>query len=144
MVVHRRKKVRKYRGSSTHGGGNRKKRRGAGSRGGRGMAGTGKRSGHKKNIYPHYLGSIGFLPRRGISAVEVINVGHFTKERVEKWIVEGKATKEGSAFVIDLNALGYGKLLGTGQTTLKLKITVDSCSPSAVEKIKAAGGEVVA
>ena len=42
MVVYKRKKVTKYRGSVTHGGGSRKKRRGAGSIGGRGNAGTGK------------------------------------------------------------------------------------------------------
>ncbi|MBD3259575.1 50S ribosomal protein L15, partial [Candidatus Woesearchaeota archaeon] len=36
------KKVKKMRGSKTHGGGN-MRRRGAGNRGGRGNAGTGKR-----------------------------------------------------------------------------------------------------
>ena len=48
MVTYKTKKVSKYRGSSNHGGGMRKKRRGAGSRGGRGNAGTGKRAGQKK------------------------------------------------------------------------------------------------
>ena len=48
MVVQRKKKVGKYRSHTTHGGGHRKKRRGAGSRGGRGNAGSGKRAGHKK------------------------------------------------------------------------------------------------
>ena len=55
MVVNRRKKVVKYRGHSNHGGGMRKKRRGAGSRGGRGNAGTGKRAGHKKAGMPPQL-----------------------------------------------------------------------------------------
>ena len=44
----KRKKVNKYRGSQTHGGGAKKKRRGAGNRGGRGMAGSGKRADQKK------------------------------------------------------------------------------------------------
>ena len=44
MSVNKTKKVGKYRGSKTHGGGHMKKRRGAGNRGGRGMAGTGKRA----------------------------------------------------------------------------------------------------
>ena len=42
------KKVRKFRGSHTHGYGSKKKHRGAGSRGGRGMAGSGKRADQKK------------------------------------------------------------------------------------------------
>ena len=47
MII-RRKKVNKYRGSQTHGSGAKKKRRGAGNRGGRGMAGPGKIGDQKK------------------------------------------------------------------------------------------------
>lgn len=140
MVTNKRKKVVKYRGGSTHGGGARKKRRGAGSRGGRGRAGSGKRAGHKK--YGIVLGRHGFTPKNTIT-VKAINVGYFTKERVQKLAEEGKALKEGQFYSIDLGALGYHKLLGTGTTPLKLKVTVKSCSSRAVEKIKAAGGEVV-
>ena len=38
MVVRREKRVRKLRGSKTHGWGSKKKHRGGGSRGGRGMS----------------------------------------------------------------------------------------------------------
>ena len=48
MTVNRRKKVVKQRGSHTHGWGSKKKHRGAGNRGGRGMAGSGKRADQRK------------------------------------------------------------------------------------------------
>ena len=140
MVTNKRKKVTKYRGGSTHGGGARKKRRGAGSRGGRGRAGSGKRAGHKK--YGIVLGSRGFTPKNTVS-VKAVNVNYFTPKRVQQLVHEGKALKEGGFYSVDLGALGYHKLLGTGTTPLKLKVTVKSCSSRAAEKIKAAGGEVV-
>ncbi len=143
MVVNRRKKVGKYRGHSNHGGGMRKKRRGAGSRGGRGMAGTGKRAGQKKAGLPPMLGSRGFLARRNVALVKTVNVEHFTPFVVGKLVNAGKATKEGSVVVIDLGVLGYGKLLGTGSVKGKLKFVVGEASAKAVEKVKAAGGDVV-
>lgn len=140
MVTNKRKKVVKYRGGSTHGGGARKKRRGAGSRGGRGRAGSGKRAGHMKQGI--VLGRHGFTSKsRTIS--KAVNVNYFTLKRVQQLVHEGKALKEGAFYSIDLGALGYTKLLGTGTTSLKLKVTVKSCSSRAVEKIKAAGGEVL-
>jgi len=59
----KRKKVTKQRGSKTHGWGAMKKHRGAGNRGGRGMAGTGKRGDAKKpSIQKNkkYFGKYGF------------------------------------------------------------------------------------
>ena len=144
MVVYKRKKVNRYRGHSNHGGGARKKRRGAGSRGGRGMAGTWKRAGQKKAGMPLVLGKHGFRPLRTVSVERIISVGYFTSENVNRLLSEGKAVKEGQFVSLDLGKLGYTKLLGTGKTTQKLKITVASCSKGAVEKIKAAGGDVVA
>ncbi|HLD79015.1 MAG TPA: uL15m family ribosomal protein [Candidatus Nanoarchaeia archaeon] len=146
MVTNKRKKVVKYRGGSTHGGGARKKRRGAGSRGGRGFAGSGKRAGHMKMKHVkagHIMGQHGFTSKSRTNG-KAVNVHYFTSKRVQKLVAEGKALKEGAFYSIDLGALGYTKLLGTGNTSLKLKITVAKCSPRAVEKIKAAGGEVVA
>ncbi len=143
MVVHRRKKVTKYRGNSTHGGGARKKRRGAGSRGGRGNAGTGKRAGQKKAGRPCELGSFGFNPRHEIKSVCAINVGYFTPRKVQVLVEQGKAVKEGTLYIIDLSQLGYEKLLGAGTVAPKLKLLVSECSAQAADKVKAAGGEVV-
>jgi large subunit ribosomal protein L15 len=45
---------------------------------------------------------------------------------------------------VDLEVLGYSKLLGTGKVTSALTVRVVSCSKSASQKIKDAGGEVLA
>jgi len=141
MVVRKEKKVGRYRGQSTHGGGHRKKRRGGGSRGGRGLAGTGKKSGHLK--IRHRLGRTGFTSKRRAAAPVTINVGFFTKDKVAHLVQEGKATKEKDMYVVNLSQLGYGKLLGTGSTSLKLKLIVDSYSAQAEQKITAAGGSII-
>ncbi|HLC09524.1 MAG TPA: uL15m family ribosomal protein, partial [Nitrosopumilaceae archaeon] len=52
--------------------------------------------------------------------------------------------QEGGKNVIDLKGLGYDKLLGGGQTKNAYTIKVDRFSASAEEKIKQAGGEVLA
>lgn len=147
MVTTKGKKVNKYRGHTTHGCGSRKKRRGAGSRGGRGRAGTGKRAGQKKAGMAPQLGKLrlsGFF-RQGSEKVnhQVINIGDLTEAKLNQWVHEGKVTKEGHHYNLDLTKLGYGKLLGQGQTHLKLKVTVERFAASAQEKIKAAGGEIV-
>ncbi len=141
MVVHRQKKVRKYRGSTTHGGGSRKKRRGSGSRGGRGRAGSGKRAGHKK--YHFTLGTEGFLPRREEQNRRGINVAFFTLEKLEQLVNLGKVKKQGEYYLVDLATLGYAKLLSTGEAQAKLKITAEACSAAAKGKVEAAGGEVI-
>src|SRR3989338_3685960 len=143
MVVNRRKKAAKYRGSITHGGGHRKKRRGAGSRGGRGNAGTGKRAGHKKAGRPPSLGQRGFLPRRTAHLRNAENLFYFTSQRLEKWVKEGKVAKEKEIYVVDFLVLGISKILSTGNTQLKLKVVNGKVSEKAKEKIIAAGGEVV-
>lgn len=145
MVVNRKRKVSRYRGSNTNGGGSSKKRRGSGSRGGFGRAGTGKRAGQKKaGLKDFRLGRAkGFLPRRGTVAGEGINVGEFTSKTIAKFVESGAAVKEGAVYVIDLSKLGCHKLLGTGTTDLKLKIIAEEVSAGAEEKIKAAGGEIV-
>ncbi|MBU0460175.1 MAG: uL15 family ribosomal protein [Nanoarchaeota archaeon] len=130
MVVHKQKKVTKYRGHTTHGGGHRKKRRGAGSRGGRGRAGTGKRASQKKAGLPPQLGSKGFHSHRRSGRLKTINVADLAK-----------LADNG---VVDLKKLGYDKLLGAGKISVKLTVQVVNYSARAEEKIKAAGGEIVA
>ena len=72
-----------------------------------------------------------------------INVGDLTESKVHRWIKEGKAARTDGVIIIDLKKLGYGKLLGAGSTFLRLRIIVPMWSAQAVEKIKAAGGEVI-
>jgi large subunit ribosomal protein L15 len=139
MVLNKRKKVSRHRGSWTHSWGEKKKRRGAGSRGGRGNAGTGKRGDVKKpsiQANTKYFGKYGFtsINRKSVSAINV--------SAVESQIVQ-IGEKKGTTYVVDLTKAGYDKLLGSGLVTLPLEVTVAVASPKAVEKIEAAGGKVV-
>ena len=141
MVVRRTKKVNKYRAHTTHGGGHRKKRRGAGSRGGRGLAGSGKRAGHKRQGIT--LGKSGFNPRRTKSKIKVLSVRDLTPKLVQSFIEKGSASKKEDVFVIDLNSLGYSKLIGTGSTTLKLELKIGVFTDKAKTKIESSGGKII-
>ena len=140
MVTFKRKKVTKYRGSKTHGGGSMKKRRGAGNRGGRGMAGSGKRADQKKQTilkkYGNaYFGKKGFKLKK--KEVNLINLYELDN------IIENKQIKkEKDIYNINLTELKYTKLLGSGKISNKYNITVNSCSKKAKEKIEKLGGKV--
>ena len=130
MTIKRKKKTTKFRGSRYHGGGT-KKHRGAGNRGGRGLAGSGKRADHKKptiiKLYGNdYFGGHGFKrPARKIKIIKAINIANLPQQAT-----------------INLQELGYHKLLGKGVPTMKHEITVASCSKKAKEKIEKAGGKI--
>ena len=96
------------RGSHTHGGGAKKKRRGAGNRGGRGMAGSGKRAGHK--TYGIVLGKYGFTSKKQGPPVKAINLSYFTTERVSKLINSEKAIKE-KEFILSFSETSNSFLL---------------------------------
>ncbi len=143
MVVNKRKKVTKYRAHTTHGGGHRKKRRGAGSRGGRGNAGTGKRAGQKvAGLKTKGIGTHTGFTSKTISEKSV-TLNYFTAKTLNKLVEKKLITKENDFYSIDLAKLGYQKLLSTGDTKLKLKIKVRKFTPRAEEKVKAAGGEII-
>jgi large subunit ribosomal protein L15 len=131
------------RGSRMHGYGNTQKHRGAGSRGGHGMAGSKKQKWHYVSKYlPGYFGEKGFKRHHGHLPAEVtINVGQLSAN-IEKFVADGAATGSKGTYTIDLTTVGYTKLLGTGKVENKLKITVATCSQSAKKKIEAAGGSV--
>ncbi len=146
MTTHKRKKVVKYRGSHTHGGGAKKKRRGAGNRGGRGLAGSGKRAHHKKQLIfklfgKDYFGKKGFhsLKKKGIKAVNI----SFIEDNLEKFLLEKVAAEKNGVFEIILEKMGYNKLLSSGNPTRKYKIHTKFVSKKAKEKIESAGGEIV-
>ena len=137
MII-RRKKVNKYRGSQTHGSGAKKKRRGAGNRGGRGMAGSGKRADQKKptilKLYgSSYFGKHGFKrPQKVKKKIKAINLND-----LEKLIIKNNLKEN-----INLKELGYDKLLSTGNLSKKYNINCSSCSKKAKEKIEKLGGTV--
>ncbi|HLD33119.1 MAG TPA: uL15m family ribosomal protein [Candidatus Nanoarchaeia archaeon] len=142
MVVKRRKKVTKHRGATTHGWGSKKKHRGAGNRGGRGFTGRGKHSDHRKMEYTVPLGKHGFKMHGAHKDLRAINIEDIQKN-MPRYVHEGKAQKKGDIYIVDSNAIGYQKILGTGQLKLKLHITAQEFSQKAEDKIKKAGGEAL-
>ncbi|MCH8003466.1 MAG: uL15 family ribosomal protein [Nanoarchaeota archaeon] len=142
MTVNKRKKVSRYRGSMTHGWGAKKKHRGSGNRGGKGMAGSGKRSDSKKpSLWKYkYFGKYGFVSKntRKINAINI----NYLEDNIEK-LPQDILTKEGDFFSINLEKLGFNKLLSSGKVTNKYKIKVLFASKKAVEKIKSNGGEII-
>ena len=57
---------------------------------------------------------------------------------------QGFIKKEKDIYSIELDKLGYNKLLGSGQVNKKFKITTKYFSKKAKEKVEKMGGEVVA
>ncbi|MFO7872705.1 MAG: uL15 family ribosomal protein [Candidatus Undinarchaeales archaeon] len=119
----KKKKVRKHRGRKT-GYGHKKKHRGAGSRGGRGKAGLQK---HKKSWtqknQPDRFGKSKM--KRVSKKLDVINLDQINN------MARKKSLKE-------ISLKGY-KVLGRGNLNKKLKISANSFSESALNKINEAG-----
>ena len=126
-------RTEKMRGRRTHGRGH-KAGRGAGKRGGRGNAGLHK---HKYittvKFMPDHFGRHGFKrPQSVVSADSVININ---------WLSENIDNFEGTT--VDLSKMGIDKLLSTGNIDKPLTVIVAKASAKAVEKIEAAGGEII-
>jgi large subunit ribosomal protein L15 len=143
MAANKKRKNTKTRANRTRHGSH-KKHRGHGSRGGSGMAGTGKRADSKKpSIWKDtkYFGKYGFISGATAKPIFTINIVDIERN-LNSFVADKLVVKEGDTYVIDLNKLGFQKLLGDGRATHKLKITTKFASGIAIEKIKAAGGEV--
>ena len=127
MTTRFRKKNTLQRASSSHGWGSKKKHRGGGSLGGRGMAGRHK---HKYSLVvtkePDYFGYKGFTPIK--KKEKSINIDEMQKH-----------IKEGS---VDLKSMSYGKLLSSGTISKAVTVKVAKASVRAKEKIEAAGGKI--
>ena len=140
-----RTKRSRIRGRKTCGWGIRKKRRGKGSHGGKGMAGTGKRAGHHRTwvfkYMPDYLGkkkgfkSDGQKRNKKSIPISLLQISDKMNYFLKKGIA--KKTEKG----IEINLKGY-KVLSQGKIE-KAVIKANAFSESAVKKIKEAGGETV-
>ena len=138
-MPHKLRKTRKRRGSRTQGWGRVGQHRRTGSKGGR-------NAGRHKALWsyiikyePDYYGKNGFTSMKSLrEKVNVINIGTLDG-MAEKFAVE---KEEGKSF-IDLESLGYTKLLGTGKISKALIVKVPAFSKSAVEKIRDAGGQIL-
>ena len=145
MTVNKRKKNDRQRGHKTHGWGAKKKHRGKGHQGGAGNAGSGKRADSKKPSYwadPLYFGKHGFISKTPKVKISALNVSYL-ELHLNQLVNSNIAKKEGVVYSVELEKLGYNKLLGDGRVSMKFKIKVPYASKSAVEKVKEAGGEVV-
>jgi large subunit ribosomal protein L15 len=143
-VTRKRKKIRTLRGSRTCGGGNAKKRRGAGHKGGRGLAGSGKNKKTKldwaKKHFPDHLGRRGFkMPQAVMKEEKIMNVQELG-QKIDSYCEQGLAEKKGDTISVDLGKLGISKVLGNGNVRRKLNVSAPSFSESAVRKIESAGG----
>ncbi len=134
MTVTRQKKSKKWRGQSTHGWGSRKKHRGAGNRGGRGMAGSGKRADQRKTQILKLYGNA-YFGKRGFKIPE-----KDAKKRITSTLNIQELPDQDR---VDLTARGIQKLLAKGTPKRKYTIVVASCSQQAKEKIEKAGGSIV-
>ena len=142
-MARKHRKVRKLRGSRTHGWGTSGQHRDSGSSGGKG------RSGRWKNKWtytvrhePRRRGKLGFTCPTGKGIVNTINIGELS-QLAEKLLAQNKAKEESGKITIDLEGLGYEKLLGGGKATSRLSVKVSKYSESAAKKIQEAGGEIV-
>jgi len=140
MVVRRKRKVRKLRGSRTHGWGRVGQHRKSGSRGGFGYAGMHK---HKWSYTVKYaknhFGKKGFTrPRSTVNIKNIINVGD-----IESLILNVETKFVDNKIFIDLESLGYDKLLGSGQITRPVIIKVREATEKAQEKVIKSGGKVL-
>ncbi len=136
-------KTKKFRGQRTFGGGTHKNRRGGGSRGGRGNAGTCKHHFVRSMQRGLSFGKHGF--KRPLCIVKdkvIVNIGEID-EAIEQLVKEGIAEKKGDAYHINLENIGIDKVLGSGKVTNPLFITANGFSPSAKAKIDEAKGKTI-
>ena len=126
MTIKKRKKNTRQRGSHTHGWGSKKKHRGAGNRGGRGLAGTGKRGDAKKPVIwknKKYFGRRAFVKqgmKEMIKAVSLI----YLEENLDRLLEKKLISEEGGIYNIDVRKLGFNKVLSNGKLTKKFKTKI--------------------
>jgi len=135
----RNRKTRKYRGSRTHGWGQVGQHRASGHKGGVGISGQLKHhfSSMLKENPDHFGHDSTHTPRANI-------IKKWTSVRDLDDLFTKFGTKDGEKKVIDLTGNGYDKLLGGGKISNAYAIKVKQFTATAEEKIKQAGGEVLA
>ncbi len=135
LRTHKRKKSSRLRGAKTCGWGFRQKHKGHGSKGGFGMSGSGKRADHKKqkalmsDPKKRYFGKQGLTSRKTkrkkYNKINLLDISeNFFKKSGDK-----------------LNFSKH-KILGKGDG-FKAEIKALSATPSAIEKMKKAGGNII-
>jgi large subunit ribosomal protein L15 len=133
------RKVRRLRGSRTHGWGQIGQHRSAGHKGGHGNAGLHKHHWTRTVLFEEkHFGIPGFHnPTRKVTK-KWINVGDLDT----LFAKHGKV--ENGKNVLDLISLGYDKLLGAGKVSNKYSVVIKVFAKNAKEKVESTGGEVLA
>lgn len=132
------RKSRRHRGSRYCGWGQIGQHRQSGSRGGVGNAGKHKHLWIRTVIEePDHFGHDSFISHNRNVVNRWINV-----RTLDSLIDETKKNSEGM-YILDLNSLGYDKLLGGGQINRRYEVCTNRISDKAREKIVQAGGEVI-
>ena len=132
------RKSRRQRGSRFCGWGQIGQHRASGSRGGVGGAGKHKHFYIRTVIEePNHFGHEQFHALRKTDVSKWVNI-----KDLNQLMKYSKVSEEGKT-VLDLDELGYEKLLGNGSVDGSFTIKVKRISQSAKEKINQAGGEVL-
>jgi len=142
-MPHKLRKTRKKRGSRTHGYGQIGQHRCRGTKGRR-------KSGYDKHGWtyvvkykPDYFGKRGFTSPRSLGQrVNVLNVGEL-EELANKLAMEQKLEEKERKAFLDLDKLGYDKLLAKGRVTKPILVKIASHSKAAAKKIEEAGGRIL-
>ena len=134
----RNRKVRKYRGSRTHGWGQVAQHRASGHKGGLGKSGMLKHhfSTMLKDFPDHFGHDSSHPPHPNITK-------KWTSVRDLDDLFAKSGKDDAGKKIIDLVSLGYDKLLGGGKVKNAYTVKVNQLTASAQEKIKQAGGEVL-
>jgi large subunit ribosomal protein L15 len=132
------RKSRRQRGTRFCGWGQIGQHRASGSRGGVGNAGK------HKHFYirtvkeePEHFGHEQFHALRKSDVTRWVNL-----KDLNQLMKYSKSSEDGKV-ILDLNELGYEKLLGAGRVDAVVSVRVKKASKSAKEKIAEAGGEVL-
>lgn len=92
---------------------------------------------------PDYFGKRGFTSPRSLGQrVNILNVGELEELANKLAMEQGLEEKERKAF-LDLDKLGYDKLLAKGRITKPLLVKIASHSKAAAKKIEEAGGRIL-
>jgi len=150
MKVHKRKKNSRIRGARTVGWGFRQKHKGHGNKGGFGMAGTGKRGDHKKQVALEsdpkgkYFGKQGATSRgTAKKKYDKINLRD-VRANYSGDARNSVPSKKGTDVPASSGKISLPKhrILGKGDG-FKAEITALSATPSAIAKMEKAGGKIV-
>jgi len=140
-MPHKLRKIRKKRGSRTQGYGRVGQHRGGGQRGGHGKAGLHKHGwSYVLKHEPDYFKKDRFKSPKGRKEDNIINLKEL--EEIASRLTP-RRKKRKVKILIDLEEMGYDKLLGEGKITIPVSVKVPSISETALRKIEEAGGEVL-